>query len=96
MVVANYIFTNPIALIEPEWKEHGIRKHSVKEVMKFLENYKWSSYQDSIGIKNFNSVTQRDFLLEMVGEEKGYKNVVEDWITGKKDLAKYDKLFLEN
>ncbi|MEK7562754.1 MAG: transposase [Patescibacteria group bacterium] len=96
MVVSNYIFTNPIALIEPEWKEHGIRKHSVKEVMKFLENYKWSSYQDSIGIKNFNSVTQRDFLLEMVGEEKGYKNVVEDWITGKKDLAKYDKLFLEN
>jgi len=96
MVVASYIFTNPIALIEPGWKENGIKNHSVKEVIKFLENYKWSSYQDCIGIKNFDSVTQRDFLMEMMGGEDGCKNVVEDWVSYKKDVVKYDSLFLEN
>ena len=71
MVTVIYIFTNPIALIEPGWKEHGIRKHSADEVIKFLEEYKWSSYQDCIGIKNFPSVTERDFLLEVMSGEQG-------------------------
>ena len=96
IAVASYIFTNPIALIEHGWKEKGIRSHSIKEVMKFLEEYKWSSYQDCIGIKNFNSVTQRDFLLEMMGGENGCKNIVEDWVSHKKDIAQYDSLFLED
>jgi len=95
MTVVPYIFTNPTALIEPGWKERGIRNHSVKEVIKFLENYKWSSYQDCIGMKNFSSVTQRDFLLETMGRERGCKNFVEDWIARKKDIGQYASLFLE-
>jgi len=95
MVTASYIFTNPIALIEPGWKELGIRNHSLNEVVKFLENYKWSSYQDSIGIKNFDSVTNRTFLLEMMGSISGLKGVVKDWIEHKKNIAKYSHLFLE-
>jgi putative transposase len=96
MVVVPYIFTNPIALIEPGWKENGIRNHTVKETINFLEEYKWSSYKDCIGIKNFDSVTQRDFLMEMMGGATGCKNAVENWISHKKDLAKYDSLFLES
>ena len=95
MVVVPYIFTNPIALIEPGWKELGIRSHSAKEVVKFLENYKWSSYQDCIGVKNFNSVTQRDFLLEAMGGEEGLKAAVKNWIGHKKDIGQSVNLFLE-
>ena len=95
MATVSYIFTNPIALIEPKWKESGIRNHSAKEVVDFLEKYKWSSYQDSIEIKNFSSVTQREFLLEMMGGTKGLKEVIKDWIGQKKDTAKYKELFLE-
>ncbi len=95
MATASYIFTNPTALIEPGWKELGIRNHSTEEVLKFLEGYKWSSYQDCIGIKNFPSVTQRDFLLEMMGGAEGLKNVIKDWIEHKKDIAKYKDLFLD-
>lgn len=95
MATTSYIFTNPIALIEPGWKELGIRNHSAEEVLKFLEDYKWSSYQDCIGIKNFPSVTQRDFLLETMGGVEGLKEVVKDWIEHKKDVAKYVNLFLE-
>jgi putative transposase len=95
MATSSYIFTNPIALIEPGWKERGIRDHSVKEVEEFLENYKWSSYQDCIGIKNFPSITERVFLLEMMGGVEGLKIAVRDWIEHKKDIAKYETLFLE-
>lgn len=95
MTVAPYIFTNPVALIEHGWKEKGIRNHSTKEVIKFLEEYKWSNYQDCIGIKNFPSVTQRDFLIETMGGENGLKDAVKNWIEYKKDIGKSADLFLE-
>jgi len=95
MATVSYIFTNPVALIEVGWKERGIRNHSTEEILDFLENYKWSSYKDSIGIKNFSSVTQREFLLETMGGVDGLKEVVKDWIEQKKDVAKYRELFLE-
>ena len=95
MAVVLYIFTNPIALIEPGWKEHGIRNHSVKEVIKFLENYKWSSYQDCSGIKNFPYVTKRDFLLEVTGGERGVKDAVENWIKNKVEIGQQKNILLD-
>ncbi len=95
MATVSYIFSNPIALIEPGWKELGIRNHSVKEVVKFLEDYKWSSYQDCIGVKNFPSVTHRDFLLEAMGGEQGLKDTVQNWIEYKTDVGQSADLFLE-
>ncbi len=95
MTTASYIFTNPIALIEPGWKELGIRNHTTQEVIKFLQNYKWSSYLDCIGTKNFPSMTERNFLLEMMGGVEGLKGVIRDWIEHKRDVAKYEELFLE-
>lgn len=95
IIVVAYIFTNPVAILEPGFKKFGIKKHSIKEVMKFLENYKWSSYQDCIGIKNFDSVTQRNFLLETIGGEQGCKYAVKNWIMQKRDVSQYTDLFLE-
>lgn len=95
IIVVPYIFTNPTALIEPGWKENGIREHSPEEVIKFLENYKWSSYQDCIGKKNFPSVAQRDFVLEVIGGEQRCKDAVENWIGYKKETGQYADLFLE-
>jgi len=95
IVTVSYIFTNPIALIEPGWKELGIRNHSTGQIMKFLEEYKWSSYRDCIGIKNFPSVTEREFLLETMGGIDGLRQIIKDWIEHKRDIAKYENLFLE-
>jgi putative transposase len=95
MMVVPYMFANPIALIEPGFKENGIRNHSTEEVLKFLEEYKWSSFQDCIGIKNFDSVTDRDFLLGVMGGKEGCKDAVESWIARKKDVAQFAELFLE-
>jgi len=95
MVVVPYIFTNPTALIEPGWKEQGIKNHSVKEVVKFLEGYKWSSYKDCIGIKNFDSVTQRDFLLEIMEGEQGCKDAIENWIKNKVEIGQHTNILLD-
>lgn len=64
-IVWSYIHANPTSLIEPKWKERGVR--NFKKVIKFLENYKWSSYSDYLKGANFPSVTEREFILEAMG-----------------------------
>ena len=95
MAVLLYIHTNPVSLIEPGWKEKGIR--NVKKVLKFLENYKWSSHSDYLGRKNFPSVTERDFLLEIMNGQQGYEEFFKDWLKYKsrKNLKEFPELFLE-
>jgi len=87
-----YIHTNGISLIEPCWKEKGIV--NPKKVIKFLESYKWSSYPDYIGKKNFPSVTNREFLLKIMGGAKGCRKFVEGWVKHKglvKKLSRFEK-----
>ncbi|TSC94159.1 MAG: putative transposase [Parcubacteria group bacterium Licking1014_1] len=94
LAVFNYIHANPISLIEPNFKEQGIKNYSTEEIVKFLENYKWSSYKDYIGEQNFPSVTERDFLLEAIGGAKGCKEVIKNWVINK-EIKKANELFLE-
>lgn len=88
-----YIHTNPLSLIEPKWKKGEIK--NIKKAIKFLENYKWSSYLDYIGKKNFPSITERKFLLETMGEEQGCKDFINNWIRYKGEIKKFPELFLE-
>ena len=92
-IVFTYIHTNPISLIEPKWKEIGIQNS--KKVIEFLENYKWSSYLDYIGKKNFPSVTEREFMLKVVNGEQGCKKIVEEWIKYKGEIKEFSELALE-
>ncbi|MEK9135432.1 MAG: transposase [Patescibacteria group bacterium] len=88
-----YIHTNGISLIESKWKERGIS--NPKKVIEFLENYKWSSFQDYIGKKNFPSVTSREFLLNIMGGEKGCKEIIDDFVRYKKTFKGFDEVILE-
>lgn len=88
-----YIHTNPISLIKPGWKKEGIK--NPKEVIKFLENYKWSSYPDYVGKKNFPSVTEKKNLLKIMGGGQNCKNFVENWVRYKEEISKFAKLALE-
>jgi putative transposase len=83
-----YIHTNPISLIEPGWKEKGI--NNLAGAKEFLETYRWSSYLDYLGKKNFPSVTQRDFMLTMMGGPDGACQFVNYWLDCKHGLG--DKL----
>ena len=55
----HYIHTNPLEL-----KYGGSTSINWKQGIKYLQNYRWSSFPDYIGKKNFPSVTSRDFLLD--------------------------------
>jgi len=91
--VLTYIHCNPISLVEPGWKEKGIK--NPKKVIKFLNNYRRSSYQDYIGIKNFSSLTNRDFLLKVMNGKDGCREEVENWIKYKKEMKDFGDIILE-
>ena len=73
-----YIHTNPLEL-------NYRSSTSIMGMMRFLENYRWSSFPDYIGKKNFPSVTSREFLLEFFGGEKEYKKETEKWLKEKEE-----------
>lgn len=88
-----YIHTNPISLIEPKWKE--LRIKNPEEAIESVENYKWSSYLDYLGKRNFPSVTERGFMLKVMDGEQGCKNFVENWIRYKGEIKEFPELALE-
>ena len=92
-IVFVYIHTNGISLIEPGWKEIGIK--NPKKVIKFLESYKWSSYPDYIGKKNFPSLTNREFLLKTMDGRRGCRKFMEGWIRYKNEFKNFNKVALE-
>jgi len=92
-IVFTYTHTNPISLIEPKWKEEGIE--NPEKVIEFLENYKWSSYQDYLGKKNFPSVTDREFFLKIMRGEQGCKEFIENWVRYKGEIKEFPGIVLE-
>jgi putative transposase len=74
-----YIHSNPLELWKPDWKER-ILKGETEKALEFLKNYRWSSHLDYLGIKNFPSLLNRNFLLSLFGGEKGYLNFFRDWL----------------
>lgn len=90
-----YIHTNPVAIIVPGWKENGIGNRNILEIIKFLDNYRWSSYLDYLGIKNFPSLTNRGFLTETMNGIDGCRESVNNWLQFKKELADFDKIAIE-
>jgi len=94
-IVFAYIHANPISLTYKDWKSVRIEDQDFKKIIEFLREYKWSSYLDYIGIKNFPSVTQKEFILELFREENNCKEFVENYIKNKGESKEYSELFLE-
>ena len=88
MTVFNYVHTNPVELVESEWKDLKVKNK--KNARNFLYTYRWSSFHDYIGQSRFPQATQRDFYLDYFGGEKGCRTSVEDWINFKAENAKLD------
>lgn len=77
MHLSRYIHLNPIEIVEPSWKENDVIQDWPK-AKKFLENYRYSSYLDYIGTKNFPSVIYKNPLLEYFKTPEEYKEFTED------------------
>ena len=92
--VITYVHCNPISIIEPGFKENGIK--DVGRIMDYLgKEYRWSSFFDYLGKNNFASITTRDFILESMGESNGVKQAVEDWVNYKGEVKQFDDTVLE-
>jgi len=89
--LSRYIHLNPLELIEPDWKEKGIRNW--QKAIKFLESYRWSSYLDYLGIKNFPSLIQRDLINNYFKNPADYKNFIINFLP--KDFNKIKDLLIE-
>ncbi len=81
--IPHYIHTNSLDI-----KDVRSQTPNIEEQMKFLEDYKWSSFQDYIGKKNFPSVTQREFLLDFWGGSEKYKKETKEWLKDWKDNSR--------
>jgi putative transposase len=85
IILPHYIHLNPLKIIMPNWKEGSIK--DLKKAINFLENYRWSSFQDYIGKKNFPSIIDRSFVSEFYGGAKEYKKNIKNAL---KNLPKSD------
>lgn len=74
-----YIMSNPVKLIEPEWKEKGIRNFG--KVINFLENYKYSSFLDLMGKDNLPLLINKTLFYDLFNtNEKRFKKDFIDWL----------------
>ena len=64
----SYIHLNPIKLIDPKWKEEGIK--DINQSLEFLKGYKWSSYHDHRGI-----LRKENKILELNNFPKYFSNI---------------------
>jgi len=71
-----YIHTNPLDLFH---------YRGSTSIMESLRSYRWSSFLDYIGNKNFPSVTSRELFLEFFGGQKEYEKVTREWIAERED-----------
>ncbi len=79
-----YINTNPVQLIEPQWKQWKVA--DPQKAINFLEeNYRWSSYWDYLGKNNFSSLVEKDFFLKLFGKED-IKKEINSWISSKSSM----------
>lgn len=89
-----YIHTNPVSLIYPGWKEGA--EIDAHKALDYCVNYKWSSLMDYLDIKNFPSVTQREFMGEFIGGAKGCRKEIREWLQHKEKMfERYEHFLIE-
>jgi putative transposase len=88
-----YIHFNPLDLKFPEWRQKSLKDY--EGAFSFLEQYRWSSFLDYIGKRNFPSVTQRDFLSNFFDGPKHYREASIKWLR-QNDLRAISDFLLEN
>jgi putative transposase len=65
--ILNYIHLNPLDLLEntSDWRNRSIT--DPQKALAFLYEYRWSSFKDYAGTKNFPSILRKDFFQDVFG-----------------------------
>lgn len=80
---------NPAQLVEPELKENGIRDFD--RVLKFVNNYNWSTHQEFMGRRESLLIDKDNILWKMFATPGEYFEFVKNIMRGKEN-----KLWLAN
>lgn len=69
MHILNYIHSNPLDMLSGarDWRVKAVNSDST--TLEYLSNYKWSSYRDYTGIKNFPSILTTKFFLDVFNND---------------------------
>lgn len=74
-----YVELNPLDLFDKNWRTSGIKE--IARTMRFLENYRWSSYRDYTGKNNFPFLLNKKLFYELFEtNEKAYQKEVRNWL----------------
>jgi putative transposase len=83
----SYIHLNPVKLIDPQWKKRGLE--NCNKTLKFLEEYKWSSYHDYRGKKRPESkIIIKDEFPEYFSNPKIFDEEIFEWLDIKEKIDK--------
>lgn len=78
--IFSYIHLNPIKLIQKDWKEIGIKNK--KDALEYLQNYKYSSYLDFLGIERIqNKIINIKSFPEYFPDKKSFKEEIFEWLS---------------
>ena len=83
-----YIHANPVELMIGKSIYGGSTSIDWKKVMRFLEEYRWSSFPDYIGRKNFPSLTSRDFLSDYFGGAQAIRKDMQKLLQDRENTSK--------
>ncbi|MBU6388767.1 transposase [Patescibacteria group bacterium] len=82
--LVSYIHLNPVKLIEPRWKETGIRDR--KTAKKFLHAYRYSSYPDYLKLqRGEEKIIIKDALPDYFSDARDFEDDIADWLDYHKD-----------
>ena len=74
-----YIHLNPVKLIEPKWKEVGIKNKA--RAKKYLKEYKYSSYVDYLGEdREEKLILNKEAFPKYFEEFKDFEDCIDEWI----------------
>ena len=74
-----YINLNPVKLIDPEWKENGIK--NLHESEKYLSEYRYSSYLDLAGVSRVESkIIDVSEFPEYFSSKLDFGDFVKEWL----------------
>lgn len=74
-----YIHLNPIKLIDPKWKEEGIRNS--KKAQQYLRGFPYSSYLEYLGVdREEKLILSAKEFPEYFDGQHDFRNYVADWL----------------
>jgi putative transposase len=82
----SYIHLNPIKIIDPGWKEHGIKNK--EDVLVYLRKYTYSSYLDFLGEKrDQNKILDVSVFPRYFPTKESFDSEILSWFSTRQDLV---------